>query len=151
MTTCHVADAAARAAKELDPSLAPGAAELLMRYTKVHFIEGDLKRPCVSEYFDPITGQPNAPNLDYAHSYYIDLIMRHVVGIEADPLSDDIRIHPLNVGLERFEARNIRVRGHDLTVTWRTGRFAVSVDGKSVATAPKLKLVKLRLNHAPLK
>jgi len=151
MTTCHVADAAARAAKELAPSLAPGAAELLMRYTKVHFIKGDLKRPCVSEYFDPITGQPNAPNLDYAHSYYIDLIMRHVVGIEADPLTDDIRIHPLNVGLERFEARNIRVRGHDLTVTWRTGRFAVSVDGKSVATAPKLKLVKLRLNHAPLK
>ena len=151
MTTSHVADAAARAAKELDPSLAPGAAELLRRYTKVHFINGDLMRPCVSEHFDPITGQPNAPNLDYAHSYYIDLIMRHVVGVEADPLSDEIRINPLDCGLERFEARNIRVKGHDLTVTWKTGRFAVSVDGKSVATTPKLKPVKFRLEHTTLK
>jgi hypothetical protein len=147
MTTSHVVDAAARAAKEFDPSLVPGAAELLMRFTKVHFIEGDLKRPCVSEYFDPITGQPNVPNLDYAHSYYIDLILRHVVGIEADPLSDEVRINPLNLGLERFEARNIRVKGHDLGVAWNNGKFTISVDGKVAATAPKLKPVKLRLNR----
>ena len=120
-----------------------------MKYTKVHFIDGDLKRPCVSEHFDPITGQPNSPTLDYAHSYYIDLIMRHVVGIEADPLSDEIRIHPLDLGLERFEARNIRVKGHDLTVTWKRGEFAVSVDGKAAATAPKLTPLKLRLEARP--
>ena len=149
MTTSHVVDATARAAKELDPSLTPGAAEFLMKYTKVHFIDGDLKRPCVSEHFDPITGQPNSPTLDYAHSYYIDLIMRHVVGIEADPLSDEIRIHPLDLGLERFEARNIRVKGHDLTVTWKRGEFAVSVDGKAAATAPKLTPLKLRLEARP--
>ena len=146
MTTSHVVDAAARAAKELDPSLISGAAELLRRYTKVHFIEGDLNRPCVSEYFDPISGQPNSPKLDYAHSYYIDLIMRHVVGIEADPLSDEVRIVPLDLGLERFEARNIWVKGHVLAVTWKTGEFAISVDGKLVATAPRLRLLKLRLS-----
>ena len=146
MTTCHVVDAAARAAKELAPALAPGAAELLKRYTKVHFIKGDLQRPCVSEYFDPVSGDPNAPNLDYAHSYYIDLILRHVVGIEADPLSDEVRIHPLNLGLEHFEARNIRVKGHDLAVTWKDGQLAVSVDGKLAATAPRLKPLKIRLH-----
>ena len=145
MTTSHVVDAAARAAKDLDSSLVPGAAELLMRYTRVHFMDGDLKRPCVSEYFDPVTGQPNAPNLDYAHSYYIDLIMRHVVGIEVDPLSDVVRIAPLNLGLGRFEARNVRVRGHDLTVTWKDGQLAAIVDGTLVASARKLAPLKFRL------
>ena len=146
MTTCHVVDAAARAAKEFDPSLRSGAAEFLMKYTKVHFIDGDLKRPCVSEYFDPITGQPNAPKLDYAHSYYIDLILRHVVGIETDPLSDEVRIDPLDLGLQRFEARNIWVKSHVLTVTWKTGEFAISVDGKLAATAAKLMPLKFRLS-----
>jgi len=145
MTTSHVADAVARAAKELDPSLVPGAAELLMKYTKVHFIDGDLKRPCVSEHFDPITGAPNSPTLDYGHSYYIDLVMRHVVGVEVDPLSDEIRIHPLDLGLERFAARNIRVKGHDLTVTWKPGELSVSVDGKVAATVPKLAPLKMTL------
>ena len=145
MTTCHVADAVARAAKEFDPSLRSGAAELLLKYTKVHFIEGDLKRPCVSELFDPINGKPNRPTLDYAHSYYIDLILRHVVGIEADPLSEDVRIDPLDLGLERFEARHLWVKGHELTVTWKPGEFAVSVDGRGAATAPRLTPLKVRL------
>ncbi|MCE9609615.1 MAG: hypothetical protein K8R23_05340 [Chthoniobacter sp.] len=149
MTTSHVADAAARAAKELDPSLVPGAAELLMKYTKVHFMDGDLKRPCVSEHFDPITGAPNSPTLDYGHSYYIDLVMRHVVGIEADPISDEVRIHPLDLGLERFAARNIRVKGHDLNVIWKPGDFSVSVDGKVVATSPKLAPLKVTLEPRP--
>jgi hypothetical protein len=151
MTTCHVVDAAARAAKDLDPSLAPGAAQLLMRYTKVHFIEGDLKRPCVSEHFDPINGKPNLPKLDYAHSYYIDLILRHLVGVEADPLSDEVRISPLNLGLDYFEAGNIWVKGHDLTVSWNQGKLTVRVDGKSVATANSLKPLKIRLERRAFK
>ncbi|MEI6807644.1 MAG: trehalase family glycosidase [bacterium] len=145
MTTCHVVDGVARAAKDLDSSLTSGAAEFMMKYTKVHFIDGNLKRPCVSEHFDPISGKPNAPHLDYAHSYYIDLIMRHVVGIEADPLSDEVLINPLDMGLDCFEARNVRVKGHDLTVAWKKGEFTVSVDGKVAATAVKLSLLKVRL------
>jgi hypothetical protein len=151
MTTSHVVDAAARAAKELDSSLLPAAAELFRRYSKMHFIDGDLKRPCVSEYFDPLTGKPNVPNLDYAHSYFIDLVLRHVVGIEADPISNVVRIDPLNIGLEHFEARNIRVKGHDITVTWKPGEFSVSVDGKRAATSPRLGAVKIRLSPTPLK
>jgi hypothetical protein len=111
MTTSHVVDAAARAAKELDPSLISGAAELLRRYTKVHFIEGDLNRPCVSEYFDPISGQPNSPKLDYAHSYYIDLIMRHVVGIEADPLSKQHRPQRRRIDPDRMGQHSRHMRG----------------------------------------
>ena len=147
MTTCHVVDAAARAAKEFDASLAPGAAELLMKYTKVHFMGLDLKRPCISEHFDPLTGRPNAPDLDYAHSYYIDLLMRHVAGIEASPLKDTIRIHPLNLGLERFEVANARVKGHDLGVRWQDGKLTVTVDGKVAARQNNLAPLTLRLRH----
>ena len=147
MTTCHVVDAAARAAKELDPSLTPGAAELLMKYTKVHFMDLDLKRPCVSEYFDPLTGKPNAPDLDYAHSYFIDLLMRHVAGIEASPLKDSIRIHPLNLGLTRFEVANARVKGHDLGVRWQDSKLTVTVDGKVAARQSNLAPLTLRLRN----
>lgn len=145
MTTSHVVDAAARAAKDLDPTLVSGAAELLRRYTMVHFIKGDLKHPCISEHFDPLTGQANAATLDYAHSYYIDLILRHVVGVEADPLSNEILIHPLNLGLDHFEARNIWVKGHQLTVSWKPGRYIVSVDGKPAISATHLKPLRLQL------
>lgn len=151
MTTSHVVDAAARAAKQLDPSLVPGAAEFLRRYTMVHFIKADLNRPCISEYFDPITGDPNAPSLDYAHSYYIDLIMRHVVGIEADPISDEVLINPLDMGLMRLEARNIRVKGHDLNVRWKDGKLTVEVDGRLAASDAKLKPLKIRLTSTVFK
>jgi hypothetical protein len=133
MTTSHVVDAAARAAKDLDPALAPGAAELLRRYTRVHFIGGDLQRPCISEYFDPLTGQPNVPNLDYGHSYFIDLVLRHVAGIEASPLTGTVRIHPLDLGLTRFAVDHARVKGHDLSVRWQDAALTVFVDGKQVA------------------
>jgi hypothetical protein len=147
MTTCHVVDAEARAAKDLDPSLTPGAAELLMKYTQVHFIDLDLKRPCVSEHFDPITGRPNAPDLDYAHSYFIDLLMRHVAGIEASPLKDSIRIHPLNLGLTRFGVPNARVKGHDLGVCWQDSQLTVTVDGKVAARQNTLAPLTLRLRN----
>jgi hypothetical protein len=138
MTTCHVVDAAARAAKDLDPSLTPGAAELLMKYTKVHFIGGDLQRPCVSEHFDPITGQPNAPNLDYAHSYFIDLVLRHVAGIEVSPLTNAVVIHPLNLGLKHFEFSHVRVKGHNLGIRWQDDTLTVTVDSRVAATQPNL-------------
>jgi hypothetical protein len=146
MTTSHVTDAAARAAKRFDPSLTKGAAELLMRYTMLHFIGGDLRRPCISEHYDPISGAPNAPNLDYAHSYFIDLVMRHVAGIEAEALSDEVRIHPLDLGLDRFEVRNVRVKGHDLDVAWKNETLAIAVDGKTVATNTGLTPLTVRLD-----
>ena len=132
MTTSHVVDAAARGAKELAPDLTHSAAELFRRYTRTHFIGGDLQRPCVSEYFDPLSGKPNLPRLDYAHSYFIDLVLRHVAGIEVNINSSKVRIQPLDLGLESFEFERVRVRGHELGVRWHDGRLIVNLDGKIV-------------------
>jgi len=109
-----------------------------MKYTKVHFIGGDLQRPCVSEHFDPITGQPNAPNLDYAHSYFIDLVLRHVAGIEVSPLTNAVVIHPLNLGLKHFEFSHVRVKGHNLGIRWQDDTLTVTVDSRVAATQPNL-------------
>ena len=147
MTTCHVVDAAARAAKELDPSLTPGAAEFLRKYTMVHFINGDLQRPCISEHFDPITGQPNAPDLDYAHSYFIDLVLRHVAGIEVSPLNNVVCIHPLNLDLKHFEFARVVVKQHDLGVRWQDGTLTVTVDGRVAATQAGLAPLTLPLGR----
>jgi hypothetical protein len=147
MTTSHVADAAAQAAKRLDPSLTQGAAELMMRYTRMHFIDGDLQRPCISEHFDPVSGAPNAPDLDYAHSYFIDLVMRHVAGIEVDANSDTIRIQPLELGLDQFDMSRVRVKGHDLGVAWKDGTLTVTVDEKTAATHKALKPLVVSLDR----
>jgi len=145
MTTCHVVDATARAAKELDATMRGGAAEFFRKYTKVHFLGGDLRRPCVSEYFDPITGAANIPTLDYAHSYYIDLVMRHVVGVEVDALSDLVRIDPIDMGLASFEAGNIWVRGREISVRWKDGELIGKVEGKVVARGKQLERLEFRL------
>ena len=145
MTTSHVVDATARAAKEMDATMTGGAAEFFRKYTKVHFLGGDLRRPCVSEYFDPITGAANIPTLDYAHSYYIDLVMRHVIGVEVDVLSDVVRIDPLDMGLTHFEVGNIWVRGREMSVRWKDGELIVKVEGKVVASGKKLERLEFRL------
>jgi hypothetical protein len=148
MATSHVVDGLARAAKDLDPSLTPRAAELLKRYIRVHFINSDLNRPCLPENFDPVTGKPNWPALDYAHSYCIDIIMRHVCGIEPDPVGDQVVIRPLdlqNATVSWFEVRAVRVKGHDLGVRWRNRVLTVTVDGMVAKTQRGLKPIRLRI------
>jgi hypothetical protein len=131
--------------------ITPRAAELLKRYIRVHFINSDLNRPCLPENFDPVTGKPNWPALDYAHSYCIDIVMRHVCGIEPDPVGDQVVIRPLdlqNAAVSWFEVRAVRVKGHDLGVRWRDRVLTVTVDGMVAKTQRGLKPIKLRI---PLK
>ena len=73
-------------------------------------------------------------------------VCKRIGGIKADPLSDEVRIDPLDLGLQRFEARSIWVKGHELTLTWKTGEFAISVDGELAATSPRLTPLKVRLS-----
>lgn len=145
MSTSHVVDAAARAAKELDSTLAPSVAELFRRHTRTHFISGDLQRPCVSEHYDPLTGKPNQPRLDYAHSYFIDLVMRHVTGIEPDVASATLTVRPLDLGLDHFEIEQVRVKGHDIGVRWQSGRLTIIADGKVLRMQRGLAPTTLRL------
>lgn len=128
-TTCHVVDAAALAAKEMDRERIPQAAELFRRYTRMHFIEGDLERPCIAERYDPHTAEPKLEWLDYNHSTWLDLVFKHLAGV--DPSEDGVlHLRPLEMGVESFSFEGIRIRGHEVNVTWtRDQGYRVCIDG----------------------
>jgi hypothetical protein len=71
------------------------------------------------------------------HSWWIDLIVQHVVGLT--PLPDGkLRVHPLRPAPEWFELRGVRMRGRDLDVVWRDGTYRLTVDGKPVIVTKAL-------------
>ena len=140
MTNSHVIEALCRAALELDPALQPYAVDLLRRFIKMLFLEGDLERPSSYEYYNPITGQ--APYFrgtdDYMHSWIVDLIIKYVVGLQVQD-NGEILLRPLPFQLDYFTLDKIKVAGHWLKVTWRKtppARWANGTPDKTEAEVP---------------
>jgi hypothetical protein len=120
MTNSHVCAALARAAQQLDPSLAEAAAELLRRFVRMMFFDRDPTRPNCYEHYNPHTGMPCLYRGvdDYQHSWVVDLIIKYVAGFQPQAHGRAV-IRPLSLGLEHFTLERVRFRGHDITVTWR--------------------------------
>ena len=131
---CRLADAACNAAKSVAPDTAGNAAELLRRFTRhAHFPRGDLARPCIPEFVDPHKGLQRFSELDYNHSYYIDLVIRHLVGLEPS-MDDRVELLPLPAGLERFSLEGVKYKGHDVSIRWDAeSGYELWVDGKRAA------------------
>ena len=125
MTNSHIADVLAQAARTLDPGLEAYAVTLVTRFIHMLYTDRDLSRPTSFEYYNPVTSQ--APFFratdDYMHSYIIDLILRHVVGLQLQP-DGELLIQPLQFGLSHFSLENGVVAGRPLRVRW---------DGKSLS------------------
>ncbi len=150
MTNSHVTDALANAARTLEPRLKPMAVDLLERYVRMLFHDGDPKRPNSYEHYNPETGTPSLYRGidDYQHSWIVDLILRHVVGIQPTPgPKGALIIDPLPFALRRFRCDNLSLRGHRIDVIWNhdTG-FTVRVDGKEALTLPDRTRVEIPLN-----
>lgn len=122
MTNSHVTEALCRAALNISPDLRPKAVELINRYIKMLFIEGDIERPSSYEYYNPLTGQ--APFFrgteDYMHSWIVDLIIKYVAGVQPED-NGRVRIQPLPFNLDYFTLDKVRISGHELKVNWRKG------------------------------
>lgn len=147
-TTCHVVDGLFWAAKALDPALAGQAAILFERYTRMHFYNGNLHQPTIAERYDPHTAEPVFADLDYNHSSWIDLLIRHVAGITPQD-SDEILIEPVDMGWDSFSITNIRYRNHDLDIEYdRQKGMVVRVDG--VVRAQSHELQRERINLKPI-
>lgn len=73
---------------------------LLMKAIRLMFHGGDPMKPNSYEHYDPETGVPALYRGydDYMHSWIVDLIMRHAVGVE--PGRDDLDPLPLGVEIE---------------------------------------------------
>jgi hypothetical protein len=140
MTNSHVADALAHAGRTLSADLRAEAADFITQYVRMMFHDGDPKRPNCYEHYNPFTGMPSLYRGidDYQHSWIVDLILRHVVGVQPEPGADSaLVIDPLPFELNRFRAEDIRVRGHRIDVDWnRTYGFRVTVDGKERVRQP---------------
>ena len=149
MTTSHVIDALAQTARTLEPNFRPKVADLLRRYIKMQFHDGDPKRPNSYEHYNPFTGMPSLARGidDYLHGTLIDLIMRHLIGIQPEPTSDgNLVIDPIVMGLKHFRVEGVALRGHKLDVAYSMADgFTVKVDGRGVVHERDLQRVEITL------
>lgn len=151
MTNSHVADALAHAARTLAGELRPAAAGFLNRAVRMLFHEGDPKRPNCYEHYNPYTGTPSLYRGvdDYQHSWIVDLIIRHVIGIQPEPEPNGaLVIDPLPFNLREFRIEGVPVRGHLIDVSWSMLEgFLVRVDGRERLRLPEVRRVEIKLNE----
>jgi hypothetical protein len=106
MVNSHLVDALANAARNSGSErLRLKAGEALMKMTQLMFHEGDSARPNSYEHYDPITGVPALYRGydDYMHSWIVDQILRHAVGVQ--PGLDEV--DPLPLGVDWIECSGI--------------------------------------------
>ena len=133
---------------------------LLQTYTLTQRREG---RPYIAEAADPFTGSWDGHNTfyhseHYFHSGYVDLIITGLVGLR--PRDDDtLEVNPLAPDdWPYFALDDVLYRGHRVSVVWdrdgsRYGRGAglsLYVDGRRVASAPRIERLKARLARRAL-
>ncbi|WP_116952410.1 MGH1-like glycoside hydrolase domain-containing protein [Jiangella endophytica] len=110
---------------------------LLRSYALLHFQQRDGRTPYLVEHYNSETGEPISDEVDYLHSYVIDLLVRYVAGLEAGP--DAVTVDPLDIGLTWFALSGVRVAGRTVDVAFdREHGLRVSVDGVQVAAASGL-------------
>lgn len=112
----------------------------LHEYTLEHFHQGNVDAPYLVEFYNSESGEPLSDEPDYNHSFYADLIVRHVAGIQ--PTEKGFTFCPLSLSLEYFSLTGIQLRGHCVDVYYRKEEglcgaaelqgYTLKVDGKTV-------------------
>ncbi|KKB06919.1 hypothetical protein VE25_20750 [Devosia geojensis] len=108
-------------------------AHFFWKYALMHFHQRDGETPYLVEHYNSLSGEPISDEPDYNHSYFIDLVIRHVAGLD---VADDgaITVDPLDVGLSNFALENVRLRGHSVSVRFGAEEgLTLYVDGQAVA------------------
>jgi hypothetical protein len=138
-TTGIALDAIGAQSKQYRLALDSGFMKLLRAYSLQHFQGQDIRRPYLVEHYNSVTGEAISDEADYNHSFYIDLIVRHVAGIE--PERDGFLFWPCRSGLKSFSLKALRLQGHRIDVSYRAAPEAgsgtaagirISIDGKQV-------------------
>ena len=116
-TTGIALDALAKQSKRHGHAYDAAFEKYLNEYTLEHFSLEHADTPCLTEFYDSKTGCALSEEADYLHSFYIDLIVRHLAGIE--PGERGISFHPLRTERAYFSLRDLRVRGHCMDVYYQ--------------------------------
>ena len=130
MTNSHLVEALARASEHA-PALRETTAQLLTRFVRMMFHDGNLHRPNCYEHYNPLTGHASVYRGidDYQHSWVNDLIIQYVMGVR--PRDGGIVIDPFPFGLEQAELTGVRVRGRSLAVRITRETVSVTADGET--------------------
>ncbi|WP_284639381.1 MGH1-like glycoside hydrolase domain-containing protein [Paenibacillus silviterrae] len=115
-TNSIVLDALALESKRRNHQFDERFGHYLREYSMLHYSHRDLDKPYLVEHYNSQTGEALSDEVDYNHSYYIDLIVKHVVGLNIE--TDRIVLDPVHIGLDFFELDRIWVDGHQIRVTF---------------------------------
>lgn len=138
LSTSHVCDGLAKTAQRFDSGLKLKAVELINRFVRMMYLDGDINRPGSYEYYNPFNGKPPYFSGDdnCANSWINDLIIKYVVGLQPGD-ENKIIINPLPFDLDSFTLDNVFIKGHLLKIIWRKNDSAaidkglyIFVDGK---------------------
>jgi hypothetical protein len=144
MTNSHIVEGLLRQWHSGRRNVGVQAADLLARFVRMMFFDGNPNRPNCYEHYNPITGHPSVYRGidDYQHSWVLDLLIRGVAGLE--PRADHILIDPLPMDLGDVRLIDAFVRGKRVDIVRRGQEIEVTVNDsthKTMVGAP------LRIPH----
>jgi hypothetical protein len=131
VTNSHLVEALARSAIALDDkTLRERSAELLRRFIRMMFFDGDTARPNCFEHYNPLNGKPSVYRGidDYQHSWVVDLIIKYVCGIR--PTREALVVDPFPFSLLSASIDDVFIRGRRIRVEIDRKKFTVWLDGK---------------------
>lgn len=103
-----------------------------MKFTRMHYYGGDGSTPYLVEHYNSLNGECISDDVDYSHSYYIDLVVKYIAGISVK--EDAIAVEPLDIGLKHFSLKGVWIQGHEVSVQLeRDGVLTVWVDSEIAA------------------
>ncbi len=115
-TNSIVLDALANASKRNNHAYDERFSYFLREYSWLHYDRRDFDKPYLVEHYNSQTGEAISDEVDYNHSYYIDLMIRHVVGLNVE--QDRLILDPIQTGLTYFELDRITAAGRSIRVTY---------------------------------
>ena len=130
MTTSHVIEGLLRCRRRGNERAGSLAADMLVRFVRMMFTDGDPGRPNCFEHYNPYTGRAcHFRGIDdYQHSWVLDLLARGIAGLHID--EEGVEVWPLPHELPRVTLGPVRARGRAVSVEVDEGRVAVEVDGQ---------------------
>ncbi|WP_419161284.1 MGH1-like glycoside hydrolase domain-containing protein [Candidatus Palauibacter sp.] len=130
MTTSHVIEGLLRCWRGGSARAGMLAADMLNRFARMMFTDGDPSRPNCFEHYNPHTGRAchfRGIN-DYQHSWILDLLARGFAGLHVD--ASGIEVRPLPNGPSRVSLGPAIARGRTVRVDLEPERVSVTVDGE---------------------
>ena len=130
MTTSHVIEGLLRCWRGGGERAGRLAADMIVRFARMMFTDGDPARPNCFEHYNPYTGRAcHFRGIDdYQHSWILDLLARGFAGLHVD--ASGVEVRPLPDGPARVSLGPVIARGRTLRVEVEPGRVSVAVDGQ---------------------